>query len=251
MQPARDPFYCGIIMDVADAAAIDPTGSVGPTAFQVTGGIWAALQYICEHPAAGDLFSEDLPSDFVLSWVFPWSGRLIARSAPEAKEVVGLFDPAAPDALAKLKAAQVDAARVSVKASPIHGEGTFANADLIPSTAIVQLSFEGDVIPADLRINHSCQANAFIDRNRLVRTLTDVPAGTEITLDYGMSAVAADTTVKVAGCKCGAVRCRGTVTNWTTLPASDLRVYVAGVPASEVIQTDIARYFCLAREKAL
>jgi hypothetical protein len=242
------------MMDVGDAAAIDPTGAVGPTAFQVTGGIWAALQYICQHPAAGDLFSEDLPSDFVLSWVFPWSGRLIARAAPEAKAVVGFFDPAAPDALAKLKAAQVDTtgARLSVKASPIHGEGTFANVDLLPGTAIVQLSFEGDVIPADLRINHSCAANAYIDRNRLVRTLSAVPAGGEITLDYGMTRVAADTTVQIAECKCGAAGgCRRTVTNWTCAPASTVRVHMTGVPASEVIQGDVARFYGLAREKAL
>lgn len=239
-------------MDVADAAAIDPTGAVGPTAFQVTGGIWAALQYIFAHPAAGDLFSEDLPSEFVLSWVFPWSGRLIARPAPEAKQVVGFFDPAAPDALAKLKAAQVDAARTSVKASHIHGEGTFANADLLPGTAIVQLTFEGEAIPADLRINHSCAPNAFIDRNRLVRTLAAVPAGAEITLDYGMTRVAADTRVQIAGCSCGAgAACRGTVTNWTGVPAADVRVHMTGVPASEFIQADVARFYGLARDKAL
>jgi hypothetical protein len=45
-KPGVAPFWCGISQDVNGSKEIDETGSVGPTPFQVVGGVWSALQYI-------------------------------------------------------------------------------------------------------------------------------------------------------------------------------------------------------------
>lgn len=138
-KPGQVPFWCGLNMTTADAARIDPTRSAGCTPLEVTGGVWTALQYVIQHPNAGDCFPEDVPTDFVMRWAFPWSGRLLVRPAPEALKVSGFFDPAAPDALAVIRAGAPDAARLVSKPSPIHGTGLFAAVPLLASTALVQV----------------------------------------------------------------------------------------------------------------
>jgi len=77
--PGRDPMWCGVNMKVSDAALQDPSLETGPTTLEVMGGIWAGLKYIVTHPDAGDHFSEDLPTDFVLGHAFPFAGRLMTR----------------------------------------------------------------------------------------------------------------------------------------------------------------------------
>lgn len=101
-KPGQAPFWCGIAMNVADAKELDPAGDVGPTPFQVTGGLWSALQYVLQHPNGGDCFPEDVPTPFVMGHAFPWAGQLIAREAPEALEVPALFDPGAPEAMTRI-----------------------------------------------------------------------------------------------------------------------------------------------------
>jgi hypothetical protein len=228
-KPGQAPFWCGIQMDVAQALAIDGAGDVGPTPFQVCGGVWSALQYILEFPSAGDCFPEDVPSPFVMTRAFPWAGTLVARPAPEALEVPGLFDPGRADSLADILAGEAAPGRIEVRASPIGGNGTFAAADLALSTNLAQLAFEPFSILEGVTAgiggpyNHSCSPNAYVDRNRAVRTSRAVKAGEEITLDYSLLSVAGAAGGEAATpfegkCACGAAACRGTVGNASTLP---------------------------------
>jgi homospermidine synthase len=237
-KPGVAPFYCGIEMNVADAAAIDPTGSAGPTAMQVTGGLWTAVQFILQHPKVGDCFAEDVPTDFVVNTAFPWSGRITARSAPEALNVSSLFDPGAPSALANILAGEVKASKTEVKPSPIHAEGVFAAHSLIEAEAVAQLPVEGSV--ADVvngsKFNHSFDANAYVDRNRTVRTAAPVAAGSELTLNYALLYTSADKSVKFEA--------NGIpVTNWTSVPAATLHKYLQAYPIDETIIADIRAYF--------
>jgi homospermidine synthase len=189
------PFWCGIKMDVADALAIDPTGSVGPTPFQVTGGVWSALQFILQHPNEGDCFPEDVPTKFVMERAFPWAGKLEARPAPEALQVPGLFDPADVDVcLKKILAGEPKDGRVKVETN-----GVFAAEELPHSCAVSQLAFEPwsllEVVKnGAIKFNHSVTPNAYVDRNRCVRTNRIVKSGEEVTLDHRLVAVGTDET---------------------------------------------------------
>ena len=225
-KPGTPPFWCGIKMDVADALAIDPTGAVGPTPFQVTGGCWAALQFILQHPNEGDCFPEDVPTPFVMERAFPWAGKLEARPAPEALLVPGAFDPLDKAVcLAQIVAGEPQAERVRVgAASGIHGSGVLAAQALPASCAVAQLAFEPysilDVVTKGaLCFNHSCAPNAYVDRNRAVRTSAPVAAGAEVTIDYSLLAVGADARAEplIAACACGAAGCRKSVGNAAAL----------------------------------
>ena len=162
-KPGTPPFWCGISLDAGEARATDPTGGAGPTPIQVTGGLWSAFQYVLQHPDKGDCFPEDVPTPFVVKHAFPWAGTLIARPAPEALLVPGLFDPGAQDAMAKISVGEPDASRWTVAPSPLSGHGVFAVGNLAAGTAIDQLAFEpypiADVV-AGSKFNHSCAANA-------------------------------------------------------------------------------------------
>ena len=235
-KPDTPPFWCGIKMDVADALALDPTGSVGPTPFQVTGGVWTALQYILDHPNEGDCFPEDVPTEFVIERAFPWAGTLDVRPVPEVMDVPGLFDPMDKAVCAaQIKAGEPDAARVTVGAeSKIHDKGVVANADLPLSCAVAQLAFEPysvlDVVTKGKVIfNHSCDANAYVDRNRAVRTLREVKAGEEITVDYSMLAAGPDAregAIFEGKCACASKECRETVGPATTINRDYLKWFV-------------------------
>ena len=242
------PFWCGIKMDVADALAIDPTGAVGPTPFQVTGGLWSALQFILAHPNEGDCFPEDVPTPFVMERAFPWAGVLVARPAPEALLVPGLFDPMDKDAcLAQIRSGEPsEAFSAPLAASAIHGAGVAAAQALPLSCAVAQLAFEPfsvlEVVLAGkgrLGFNHSCSPNAYVDRNRAVRTSCAVAAGAEITLDYSLLAAGhgAPTGALFEGaCACGAATCRGTVGPAAALP----KAYLAAAAREQAIYYDEA-----------
>lgn len=233
-KPEVAPFWCGIKMDVADAAVIDPSGSVGPTPFQVTGGLWCALQFVLRHPTEGDLFPEDLPTQFVMENAFPWAGRLEARPAPEALEVPGLFIPERHVADDLIKFGEADASRIAKGASKVHGDGTVATVDMPTTSAIAQLAFEPiDILQVVLAhttpscFNHSCDANAYVDRNRAVRLLRPVAAGEEITLDYSLLVPSATGPAALEGeCHCGSANCRKTIGNAASVPAEQLKKIV-------------------------
>lgn len=196
-KPGVAPFWCGISLNVHESLATDPSGSVGPTPLQVTGGVWAALQFILQSPDSGDCFPEEVPTPFVVANAFPWAGTLVARPAPEALAVVGLFDPgAAAESLNRILHGEPKPEFTKAGASAIHGEGLFAARPLPLSTAVAQLAFEGGSPLAVLLAtaaaaggaNHSANANAYVDRNRAVRTLRAVAEGEEITVNYSLLA---------------------------------------------------------------
>jgi len=195
-KPGVAPFWCGISLNVGESLATDPTGSVGPTPLQVTGGVWAALQFIMQFPDSGDCFPEEVPTPFVVANAFPWAGTLVARPAPEALAVGSLFDPGAAASLEQILHGEPKAAFTRAGPSPIHGEGLFAAAALPASTAVAQLAFEGGSPLAVLLAtaaaaggaNHAADANAYVDRNRAVRTMRALAAGEEITVNYSLLA---------------------------------------------------------------
>ena len=197
-KPGVAPFWCGTVQDVASSAAVDPTLFTGPTPLQVAGGVWAAFQFILQHPDSGDCFPEDVPTPFVVEHAFPWAGTLIARPAPEALEVPGLFDPGNMAlSLEQTLHGEPKPEFTTVGPSSIHGNGLLAATALPLSTAVAQLKFEGTPLaallaaaPAAGGVNHAAgaAASAYVDRNRAVRTLRALAAGEEITVDYSLLA---------------------------------------------------------------
>jgi hypothetical protein len=199
--PGKAPFWCGISLSVRESLLTDPTGSAGPTPLQVTGGVWAALQFILECPNAGDCFPEEVPTPFVVKAAFPWAGTLVAREAPEALLVPGLFDPgAASESLNRILHGEPRADFTRVAPSAAHGAGLFAARPLPLSTAVAQLPYEVSgawasplaallaAAPAAGGVNHAAAPNAYVDRNRAVRTLRAVAEGEEITVSYSLLA---------------------------------------------------------------
>jgi hypothetical protein len=196
-KPGQAPFWCGISLNVDESLTVDPAGDVGPTPLQVVGGVWAALQFILQKPNSGDCFPEEVPTPFVVANAFPWAGTLVARPAPEALEVVGLFNPGNVDeCLNRIMHGEPKAEFTAVAPSPIHGNGLFSARPLPINTAVAQLAFEGGTPlqvllaaePAKGGVNHSAQPNAYVDRNRAVRTYLPLAEGAEITVNYSLLA---------------------------------------------------------------
>lgn len=242
----REPFWCGLSMNVGDAAEMDSTGGSGPTALQVMAGVWTSLQYIISHPQRGDCFPEDLPTDFVISTAFPWAGRLLARPCPEALTLPGFFDPAASDAFARLKAGAMEAGRVEVRTSSIHGSGSFATKALLPGTVVAQLALSGPIASEAAGFNHCCCPNAYVDRNHAIRTMADVAQGEEVTIDYAMTAARGSqdlASASITTCNCGAASCRKSVSDWAALPAGGLLRYMKTLPIMREVEEDIHAAF--------
>jgi hypothetical protein len=161
------------------------------------GGVWAALNFVLKHSNAGDCMPEDVPTPFVIANALPWAGTLVARPAPEALEVPGLFDPGnMAECLVKIQHGEPKPEFTAAGASPIHGTGLFAAADLPLGTAVAQLPFEGGsplavllaAAPAAGGANHADDASAYVDRNRAVRTLRALAKGEEVTVNYSLLA---------------------------------------------------------------
>jgi SET domain-containing protein len=124
---------------------------------------------------------------------------------------------------------------VVVKASPIHGTGVYAAADLQKGAAVLRIDdsrrvtledpldeskgefdyhcdylADGRVVlmrPPERHINHSCDPNTFVRTIlgvRYVFALRRIPAGEEITYDYCINGFG-DTLWE---CRCGSTRCR-------------------------------------------
>ena len=196
-KPGTPPFWCGISLNVDESLEVDPLGDVGPTPLQVVGGVWAALQFILQCPDSGDCFPEEVPTPFVVANAFPWAGTLIARPAPEALAVVGLFDPGNVDqCMNRISHGEPKAEFTAAGPSAIHGTGLFAARPLPINTAVAQLPFEGGsplavllaAAPAAGGVNHSAAPNAYVDRNRAVRTYVPLAEGAEITVNYSLLA---------------------------------------------------------------
>jgi hypothetical protein len=96
-----------------------------------------------------------------------------------------------------------------------------------------------------LPFNHSCTPNAYLDRNRAIRTLRAIPAGEEITIDYAMTATraAAGPATAIAKCLCKSAGCRGSVTNWLALPAAAIATYLESAPFDREVEEDVYAVF--------
>jgi hypothetical protein len=130
-----------------------------------------------------------------------------------------------------------------VGASSIAGDGLFAGADIAAGTLVFRLggslvsTVELDALIADATgegryvdtitvfddahlvvpegaivhfANHSCDPNLWHDGPYEVRARRDVPAGAELTIDYGTNSGAPGFTMT---CTCNAQSCRGLVTS--------------------------------------
>ena len=241
-KPGQPPVWSGIAMNVSEAAEIDPTGAAGPTALQVTGGLFSALQYVLAHPEAGDCFPEDVPTEFVYSRAFPWAGAPAVFAAPQALDVAGFFDPASPRALEAILHGEPAAGRTRVGASPLHGSGTFAVEALPAASALLQLSVDGGSAPAlgAAPFNHapSGAANAYVDRNRAIRTLAPVAAGAEITLDYNLLYGAAEGGVKFVA-SAATPDGEAPVSNWAAVPQPQLEALLKAAPIEAWLEAEI------------
>jgi len=280
LSETRDPFFCGVTLTVADAAKQDPGLKCGPTPLQVCGGVWSCLRFIVDQPLAGDCFPEDVPTPFVMATALPGAGTLTCRPCPEALAVPGFFDPSAPDAAeAVLSAAFADPAAagaapgdeskvesaaeecdgvgvvVAVENAPgrfvvkgIAGKGAFATSDLRVGTALTQLPQGGActepviVATPGFAFNHSCNPNAYVDRNRVVRTLGPVTRGEELTVDYALTAPvrnAMTAQLSAGGCACGlGAGCRGAVGDWRDLPTVSLRAVIERYPLLREVEEE-------------
>ena len=62
-------------------------------------------------------------------------------------------------------------------------------------------------------VNHSCAPNCGIKGQLMVVALTDIPAGVELTFDYGTVLVEHGDGVFRMDCRCGTPSCRGQITS--------------------------------------
>jgi GNAT superfamily N-acetyltransferase len=135
--------------------------------------------------------------------------------------------------------------RVAVRASPIEGKGLFATQDIPAGTVVVRLggrlvsSAELDrlirhanadpdapyvdsttlyedchlILPPGTDVhygNHSCDPNTWPIGPYEIAARRDIPAGEEVTLDYGTTSGAGGFSMD---CRCGSALCRGQITS--------------------------------------
>ena len=87
--------------------------------------------------------------------------------------------------------------------------------------------FLGPSGTADDYVNHSCDPNSslYFENDELVlRAIKDIMPGQELTFDYGTIQFTEPTTFK---CECGSPHCRGTVSNFYSLPEKVKQRYLA------------------------
>ena len=73
-------------------------------------------------------------------------------------------------------------------------------------------------------INHSCDPNGGIRKERELFALRDIHKGEEVTYDY--STIVGDHAIHwIMRCGCGSNICRHEIKNWTSLPSNRLKYY--------------------------
>jgi hypothetical protein len=139
------------------------------------------------------------------------------------------------------------------------GEGVFATRDFKPHETVVrgvierrlpsnhshatQVGCREWVLLGGLgsMVNHSCDPNCGIRTNETgapdLVAWRFIAAGEEITFDYAMRNYVIEHFP--SPCRCGARRCRGTVTGWRDLPPDRRAVYL-GMVASYLLELDPA-----------
>jgi homospermidine synthase len=54
----------------------------GPTVIQVAAGVLTAIRYMVENPNQGPIYSEKLPTDWVIETARPWLGQIVSKHVP-------------------------------------------------------------------------------------------------------------------------------------------------------------------------
>jgi len=80
--------------------------------------------------------------------------------------------------------------------------------------------------------NHSCDPNAGVWEDHILRAWKPIPAGAEILYDY--STVVADEWTML--CQCGAANCRGEVTRFQDIPAKTREIYLEAGMVAKFLQ---------------
>jgi hypothetical protein len=76
-------------------------------------------------------------------------------------------------------------------------------------------------------INHSCEPNAAIVRKKTVIAIRNIPANTEITMDYSLTEGGQDWHIK---CFCKAKKCRRNLGPINSLPLKTFNSYLPNIP---------------------
>lgn len=77
-------------------------------------------------------------------------------------------------------------------------------------------------------INHSCDPNVAIVTKRKVIALRDIPAGSELLMDYSFTEAEPDW--QLAPCRCASARCRKVITTISHIPAATFKKYRQFIP---------------------
>jgi hypothetical protein len=81
-----------------------------------------------------------------------------------------------------------------------------------------------DLDPPGVYLNHSCEPNAAIVRDRVLISLRAIRQDEELRFDYSTTMSEDDWTME---CRCGAVTCRGTIRDFECLPPDMGKRYLA------------------------
>jgi hypothetical protein len=152
--------------------------------------------------------------------------------------------------------------RIHIRACDV-GWGVFASRDLTPGEII--LAIEGPIIdfaetkrrgphecmafqigpnryldtqPPGVFVNHSCEPNAGIRKNRYLVALRKIQRGQEIRYDYSTTMEEHSFTME---CRCGAPTCRKWVRDFSTLPPALQEYYIAQGVVMDFIRKIITR----------
>ena len=127
---------------------------------------------------------------------------------------------------------------ITVRESPIHGKGFFAEQDIEEGDRIVVwggcytdrrgaelareqglgtmqwdvdiFSYESDICPELFSINHSCDPNTWMEDAYTLTAMRDIDVGEELTMDYVL--LLSEDDHPSWTCRCGSDDCRGRVT---------------------------------------
>jgi uncharacterized protein len=90
-----------------------------------------------------------------------------------------------------------------------------------------------DLVEPYVRINHSCEPNAYIRGHRELVAMKDIDKGKEITFDYSTTMwenvqkiFDVGRTLWTCPCKCGSAKCRGVIDQFNALPVETQRFYI-------------------------
>lgn len=70
-------WWCGSIFDEFDASMIC-NHKYNPTVIQVAAGAFSGMLWLANNPNAGNKFSEDLDTDFIIEKAKPYLGRILS-----------------------------------------------------------------------------------------------------------------------------------------------------------------------------